>query len=51
MNTSFRYAFYVLIYVDIYLSCHVTALKLSAKRAYLTPVSAQFLEPIPNHTK
>ena len=51
MNTSFRYAFYVLIYVDIYLSCHITALQLSAKRAYLATVSTQFLEPIPTHTK
>lgn len=51
MNASFRYAFYVLICVDIYLSCHITALKLNAKRAYLAPVSAQFLEPIPTHTK
>lgn len=51
MNTSFGYAFYVLIYTDIYLSCHTTALKRSAKRAYLAPVSAQFLEPIPPHTK
>ena len=51
MNTSFGYAFYVLIYTDIYLSCHITAFKRSAKRAYLAPVSAQFLEHIPPHTK
>ena len=51
MNTSFRYAFYVLIFVNIYLSCHITAFKLSAKRAYLATVSTQFLEPIPTHTK
>lgn len=54
MNTSFGYAFYVLIYTDIYLSClkdAITAFKRCAKRAYLAPVSAQFLEHIPPHPK